>query len=109
MSEVRPHRRVGTMPRDAVGGFRVSDSAASQASPASVSAAPSQPWPSPRQAWYGVTIFALTVMTLFGSQGLMGLLMQSIKVDLGLTDTEVSLLVGFAAAAFNALASLPIS
>ncbi len=48
-------------------------------------------------------------MTLFGSQGLMGLLMQSIKVDLGLTDTEVSLLVGFAAAAFNALASLPIS
>jgi MFS family permease len=56
-----------------------------------------------------VTIFGLTVMTLFGSQGLMGLLMQSIKVDLGLTDTEVSLLVGFAAAAFNAIASLPIS
>jgi len=68
-----------------------------------------QPWPSSRRAWYGVTIFGLTVMTLFGSQGLMGLLMQSIKIDLGLSDTEVSLLVGFAAAAFNAVASLPIS
>lgn len=69
----------------------------------------SQPWPSPVRAWYGVSIFALTVMTLFGSHALVGLLMQAIKRDLVLTDTQVSLIVGFAAAAFNAFASLPIS
>jgi MFS family permease len=68
-----------------------------------------QPWPSSRRAWYGVTMFGLTVMTLFGSGALSGLLVQPIKVDLGLTDTQVSLIVGFAAAAFNAVASLPIS
>jgi MFS family permease len=51
----------------------------------------------------------MTVMTLFGSAALVGLLMQSIKRDLALTDTQVSLVVGFAAAAFNACASLPIS
>ncbi len=68
-----------------------------------------QPWPSSRRAWYGVTMFGLTVMTLFGSNALIGLLVQPIKVDLGLTDTQVSLIVGFAAAAFNAIASLPIS
>lgn len=68
-----------------------------------------QPWPSSRRAWYGVTIFGLTVMTIFGSINLTGLLVQSIKVDLALTDTQVSLIVGFASAAFNAVASLPIS
>lgn len=87
----------------------MNDSAADQAASTSATAASAQPWPTPRQAWYGVTIFGLTVMTLFGSAALMGLLMQSIKVDLGLTDTEVSLLVGFASAAFMAVASLPIS
>jgi MFS family permease len=97
------------MLRDATRGTRVNDSAADPADSTPAAEASTQPWPTSRQAWYGVTIFGLTVMTLFGSQGLMGLLMQSIKVDLGLTDTQVSLLVGFAAAAFNALASLPIS
>ena len=47
-------------------------------------------------------------MTIFGSINLTGLLVQSIKVDLALTDTQVSLIVGFASAAFNAVASLPI-
>ena len=51
----------------------------------------------------------MTVLTLFGSVQIVGLLVQSIKRDLSLTDTQVSLIVGFAAAAFNALASLPIS
>src|SRR5262245_24374205 len=54
------------------------------------------PWPSPRRAWYGVAIFGMTVMTLFGSGSLAGLLMQAIKRDLVLTDTQVSLIVGFA-------------
>lgn len=86
----------------------MNESAASPGVAASMPAA-EQPWPSSRQAWYGVTIFGLTVMTLFGNQTLMGLLIQSIKVDLHLTDTRASLLAGFAAAAFNAFASLPIS
>jgi MFS family permease len=56
-----------------------------------------------------VTLLGMTVLTLFGGVQLVGLLLQSIKRDLALTDTQVSLIVGFAAAAFNALASLPIS
>ncbi len=86
----------------------MNDSAARLKDPTPAVAA-QQPWPSSRRAWYGVTMFGLTVMTLFGSGSLIGLLVQSIKVDLALTDTQVSLIVGFAAAAFNAVASLPIS
>ena len=69
----------------------------------------SLPWPSPFQAWFSVGIIGLTVMTLFGNAAMIGLLMQSIKLDLQLTDTQVSLVVGFAASAFTAFASLPVS
>ncbi len=69
----------------------------------------SLPWPSPFQAWFSVAVIGLTVMTLFGNAAMIGLLMQSIKLDLQLTDTQVSLVVGFAASAFTAFASLPVS
>src|SRR5262245_34810394 len=51
----------------------------------------------------------MTVLTLFGSVQVVGLLTQSIKRDLALTDTQISLVVGFASALINALLSLPIS
>src|SRR4030095_2191641 len=107
MSEVRSRSRLGTMPGTRHAGTQVNDSALKQDDPTAATMV-QQPWPSSRQAWYGVTIFGLTVMTIFGSINLTGLLMQSIKVDLALTDTQVSTIVGFASAAFNAVASLPI-
>ena len=69
----------------------------------------STPWPSPFQAWFAVAVIGMTVMTIFGNGAMIGLLMQSIKMDLQLTDTEVSLVVGFAASALTACASLPVS
>jgi MFS family permease len=72
-------------------------------------AAASQPWPSAGRAWYCVTLLGMTVLTLFGSVQVVGLLTQSIKRDLALSDTQVSLVVGLASALINALLSLPIS
>lgn len=70
---------------------------------------PQPPWPSPGKAWYGVGFFALTLLVLFANGGITNLLIQSIKTDLHLTDTQVSLIIGFAAAALNACFSLPVS
>src|SRR5687768_16195089 len=97
-----PGQRVGNILSPAAPPGASVTEATVQLEPTTPVAAPpqSQPWPSPQRAWYGVTLFGLTVMTLFGSAALVGLLMQSIKQDLSLTDTEVSLVVGFAAAAF---------
>ena len=70
--------------------------------------AASEPWPSAARSWYGVTIFGLTVMTLFGNQFVVSLLIEPIKRDLALTDLQVALIVGTAAGFINALVSLPI-
>jgi MFS family permease len=70
--------------------------------------ASSEPWPSAARSWYGVVIFGLTVMTLFGNQFVVSLLIEPIKRDLALTDLQVALIVGSAAAFINAFVSLPI-
>jgi len=67
-----------------------------------------EPWPSPVIAWYGVGLFALTLLVLFTNANVFNLLIQPIKVDLGLTDVEASYIIGIAAAA-NSLFILPIS
>jgi MFS family permease len=70
---------------------------------------PNQPWPRAGRSWYAVFLAGMTVLTLFANNGIVSLLLQSIKRDLQLSDTQVSLIVGFAAAAFNAIVSLPVS
>ncbi|HUI60805.1 MAG TPA: hypothetical protein VLX90_11305, partial [Steroidobacteraceae bacterium] len=51
------------------------------------------PWPSPARAWYalGVLTFALMVSTI--DRGILSLLVVPIKRDLGVTDTQMSLLL----------------
>jgi len=73
-----------------------------------VTPASSEPWPSAARCWYGVTIFGLTVMTLFGNQFVVSLLIEPIKRDLALSDLQVALIVGTAAGFINAIVSLPI-
>lgn len=68
-----------------------------------------EPWPSPRRAWYGVGVFALALLSLFMGNGVLTLLIQPIEHDLHLSDVGVSLIVGAALSAFNALFSLPVS
>ena len=73
-----------------------------------ITPASSEPWPNAARCWYGVAIFGLTVMTLFGNQFVVSLLIEPIKRDLALTDLQVALIVGTAAGFINAVVSLPI-
>src|SRR5262245_57285895 len=68
-----------------------------------------QPWPGPRQAWYAVTIFALSLMINFLDRGIVSLLVGPIKRDLHLSDFEMSLITGFAFVLLYLLLGLPIA
>jgi len=67
------------------------------------------PWPRPAQAWYAVAIFAIALMFNFLDRGVIALLVQPIKHDLHLSDTEVGLLMGPAFVIFYVFLGLPIA
>ncbi len=69
----------------------------------------SAPWPSSRQAWYAVVIFSLALAINFLDRGILTLLIPPIKRDLHLSDTQVSLLIGFAFVIFYLIVGLPIA
>lgn len=69
----------------------------------------SKPWPSPRVAWYAVFVFALALMVNFLDRGIVSLLVEPIKRDLGLTDVQISLLMGFAYVFFYVIVGLPVA
>lgn len=69
----------------------------------------SVPWPSPRKAWYAVGIVTLVLTLNFLDRGIVGLLNEPIKHDLGLSDTELGALGGLAFAVFYAIVGLPIA
>jgi MFS family permease len=71
--------------------------------------AEAQPYPDQRKAWYGVGIFSVVLMFLVLDRGIITLLVQPIKRDLHLSDTEMSYLLGFAAVIFYAFVGVPIS
>jgi MFS family permease len=89
----------------------MNDQASNVANPASAAATPvaAAPWPQPARSWYTVGMFGLMVMIAFMNQGVIGLLVEAIKKGLKLTDTEVSFIIGFAAASVSSLVGLPIS
>ena len=60
-------------------------------------------------AWYAVFIFSLSLMMNFIDRGVINLLIQPIKEDLQVTDTEISLLVGFAFVLFQIFVGLPLA
>jgi MFS family permease len=68
-----------------------------------------KPWPSRGRAWYAVFVFAVVLCVNFLDRGILPLLVQPIKRDLGLTDTEISLLMGFAFVMFYVILGLPIA
>jgi MFS family permease len=67
------------------------------------------PWPSPRVAWYAVFVLSLTLFINFLDRSILNLLVRDIKADLSLSDTQWSLVSGFAFAALYALVGLPIA
>ena len=69
----------------------------------------SEPWPSPGRVWYAVFVLSLGMMVTYLDRGIMVLLVEPIKRDLRLTDTQMSLLMGFAFVCFYLLIALPIA
>jgi len=81
--------------------------------PESVEAPPptttAEPFPARAAAWYAVWMIALANALDAVDRGGISLLIEPIKRDLHLTDTEVSLLTGFSFSLFYGLIGLPLS
>ncbi|WP_116366931.1 spinster family MFS transporter [Parahaliea mediterranea] len=66
-------------------------------------------WPDPRYAWYVTGLLMLLYMFSFVDRTIIVLLIEPIKRDLQLSDTEISLLYGFAFAVFYTFLGMPIA
>lgn len=67
------------------------------------------PWPAPRKAWWAVFVFGLTLMVGFVDRSIITLMVEPIKHDLSLSDTQISLVLGFAYIAFYLVLGLPLA
>jgi MFS family permease len=67
------------------------------------------PWPQPRYAWYVVTILTIAYTVSFVDRQIVALLVEPIRDDLKISDTQISLLQGFAFAIFYTIMGLPIA
>jgi MFS family permease len=68
-----------------------------------------QPWPSPRRAWYALAVLTVALMVATIDRSILSLLVGPIKHDLGVTDTQMSLLLGMAFVSIYAFLGLPIA
>jgi MFS family permease len=66
------------------------------------------PYPDPRYAWYVVVVLFIAYTSSFIDRIIMSLLVEPIKRDLMLSDTQFSLLHGFAFAIFYTFMGLPL-
>jgi len=63
----------------------------------------------PARSWWAIFIFMIALMFNYLDRQLMTLLITPIKADFGLSDTQVSLLIGFAFVLFYVLAGIPMA
>ena len=66
------------------------------------------PYPNSRYAWYVTTLLLLAYILSFVDRQIMGLLVEPIKADLGLSDGQLGLLLGPAFAVFYVTMGVPI-
>ena len=66
------------------------------------------PYPRDAYAWYVVAVLMLAYVLSYVDRSILTLLVVPIKRDIGLSDTEISLLHGFAFALFYTLMGFPI-
>jgi MFS family permease len=66
-------------------------------------------YPSPKVAWFACTVLFLGCTLAFMDRAVISLFVIPIQRDLHISDTQISLLVGFAFGAFNALFGLPVA
>ncbi|MDP6675120.1 MAG: MFS transporter [Gammaproteobacteria bacterium] len=65
-------------------------------------------YPAPAYGWYVVIILTVAYAVSFLDRQILALLVQPIKADLGITDTEMSLLLGLAFAIFYTVLAIPL-
>jgi len=68
-----------------------------------------QAWPAPGYSWYVVGILTLAYTVSFIDRQILNLLVEPIQQDLGISDTQISLLQGLAFAIFYSLMGVPIA
>ena len=66
------------------------------------------PWPNEIYSWYVVCVLCICGMVAFIDRQIINLLVEDIKADLQVSDTQISLLQGLAFALFYALAAVPL-
>lgn len=64
-------------------------------------------WPRPAYAWYVVVVLTIAYVVSFLDRQILALLVEPIKRDLGISDTRMSLLLGFAFALFYTVLGIP--
>ena len=67
------------------------------------------PWPGSGSAWYAVFVLTVVYILAFIDRTILSLLVGPIRADLGLSDTQISLLHGFAFAIFYTTLGIPIA
>ena len=67
-----------------------------------------EPWPKPAYAWWVVVVLLIAYTVSFVDRTILSLLIPSIRQALDISDTQVSLLVGFSFALFYTLLGLPL-
>ncbi len=67
-----------------------------------------EPWPRPAIAWYAVVILVVAFILSFIDRIIIAMLVDPLKQDLGLSDTQLGWLQGLAFAVFYAAVGLPI-
>ena len=65
-------------------------------------------YPKPARAWYMVSLLTIAYVVSFVDRNILGLLIDPIKADLGLSDFQIGLLLGPAFAIFYATMGLPL-
>jgi MFS family permease len=65
-------------------------------------------WPSPGRAWWTVAVLTFTYIVSFVDRTILGLLIEPIKADLALSDTQIGLVQGMAFGLFYAAMGLPL-
>jgi MFS family permease len=81
----------------------------SSAARPAASDATAAPWPSPAAGWYAVFVLTVVYVLSFIDRTILSLLVGPIRADLGLSDTQISLLHGFAFAIFYTTLGIPIA
>lgn len=67
-----------------------------------------QAWPDPRYAWYVIAVLMVAYTFSYIDRTILALLVEPIRRDLGISDTQFSLLHGFAFAVFYTIMGIPL-